>query len=210
MCNSLTKIARFSALVSHFGTDSSNGAAAHQILTALHQSPPRAYHNLTHVAACLDLLDSLQLSREQHDSIELALWFHDCIYVPQRDDNEARSADVAELILKGLGGKPEIITTVRRLILATRHVDPPTDDLEAIIQDIDLAILAAQSAEYKNYVAAIRAEYTFATDEQFKNGRRSFVESMLARPQIFHTATMHARFAAKARENLTAEQKAAS
>ncbi|MDX2199656.1 MAG: hypothetical protein SF069_11890 [Phycisphaerae bacterium] len=179
--------------------------AAFDCLIALYDSPRRAYHNLEHIAACLAELDRHGPSAQNRDLIEFALWFHDCIYEPGRAGNETRSAQVARLFGTALGQTEQSLQHVERLILATQHNAPPSDDAESLIIDIDLSILGAEPAIYDAYVAAIRCEYAAADTAQWRAGRGAFLESMLARARIFGSGAARQRLEAPARANLQRE-----
>lgn len=163
------------------------------------------YHNLEHVAACLGELDEHRSGAHHPDQLEFALWLHDLIYDPTRRDNEARSADVAAKMAAELGLPADWIESCRSLILATRHNEAPEIADQQLIADIDLAILAAPPNEYDRYRHAIRAEYAFASDADFRTGRAKFLQKMLDGPHIFHTAHFRAVAEAAARTNLRRE-----
>lgn len=173
------------------------------ILDALYSHPPRAYHNLTHIGDCLDTFDRFRPLAKNPDLIELALWLHDSIYFPDRKDNEERSAAVAGIFCREFG-HARMAGPVSVLILATRHTGDPLSGDAALIADIDMAILAAPAAEYGRYAAAIRAEYSFAPDEDYRRGRAAFIRGLLSRPVIYWTAARN-EFEEPARANLGAE-----
>jgi len=134
-------------------------------LTAAYAVPPRAYHNLTHVADCLDVLEATAGTAADPTAVELAIWLHDAIYDPRRSDNEARSAALARVLLHSLDLPPDQLNRICTLVLATRHAgDAPTHTDEAhtldeqLIRDIDLAILGAPPETYWAYAESIRRE----------------------------------------------------
>jgi predicted metal-dependent HD superfamily phosphohydrolase len=129
-----------------------------QQIEEMYARPPRAYHDLGHVGACLRAADAL-VEAPLDWRIELVIWMHDCVYQPLAQDNEERSAEAAAEFAGRLGGAGEDAAAVRRLLLATRHVAPPADADEAVVADADLSILAAEEPEYDAYAAAIRDEY---------------------------------------------------
>ena len=61
-----------------------------------YSEPHRAYRTITHINACLEQLDEVIDDIEDAYAFELALWFHDIVYQPAQNDNEARSADDAQ------------------------------------------------------------------------------------------------------------------
>jgi predicted metal-dependent HD superfamily phosphohydrolase len=190
------------------------------MLLALYTHPARAYHNLDHIAQVLAAFDDVRGLAEDKDCVEFAIWMHDCVYIAERPDNEERSADAASMIAGLLGCTPEFIAHVRSLIAVTRHSVPPARGDWALIADLDLAILAApwepspQDAGgggagavmgYNAYRKAIRREFAFATDDQFIAGRTAFLQRMLERDRVFHTAYFHQRLDRAARENMERE-----
>src|SRR5690349_17823335 len=79
------------------------------LLYTSYTAPDRHYHDVRHIAASLDELDARDRAGQQcrePDAIELAIWFHDCVYDAKRLDNEEQSAEVAETELAELGADP--------------------------------------------------------------------------------------------------------
>ena len=63
----------------------------------------------------------------------------------------------------------------------------------------------SESARYSAYVAAVRKEFQFLSDDEFRNTRVAMIERFLRRPQIYFTRAMQERFEAQARVNLSQE-----
>src|SRR4051812_25326408 len=61
-------------------------------IEAAYAEPHRHYHTLAHIEAVLSGFDSHRQSFEDPDVAELALFYHDVIYDPSRQDNEVQSA----------------------------------------------------------------------------------------------------------------------
>lgn len=186
------------------------GKAAEEDLTfemiqTFYTHPPRAYHNLEHIAQCLGKFDEVRLLAEDKDAVEFALWLHDSVFFPERPDNEARSADAAATVAGLLGCKGEFAARVRELIFATKHSEPPRAGDEALVADIDLSILAAPAGEYDAYAAAIHEEFGFAGEEMFRTGRSAFLERMLSRDEIFATRWFRQAMEGAARANMERE-----
>ena len=76
---------------------------AYEALARQYETPPRAYHNLDHVAHCLAEFESLRDSAEHPEAVEAAIWFHDAIYDPRAADNETGSAEFARQLLARMG-----------------------------------------------------------------------------------------------------------
>lgn len=175
------------------------------MLRTLYTHPVRAYHNLDHIAQVLGVFDSARMLAEDRDLVEFSLWLHDCVYFAERADNEDRSADAAAMIAGLLGCEPEFAARVRECIMVTRHSNPPGKGDTALVADVDLSILGAGAAEYDAYRHAIRAEFAFATDDQFLQGRSAFIHRMVDKDQIFATPHFRGELEEAARDNLYRE-----
>lgn len=178
--------------------------ALHAELLAVHGEPRRHYHSRQHLEECLRHLDEARALAAHPDEVALALWFHDAVYEPMRSDNEERSAHWAGRAARAAGVAEEAARRIEGLVLATRHRDdaPPTTDDEALIVDIDLAILGADVRRFDEYERQVRAEYSGVPGILFRRKRRAVLEGFVARASIFRTAPFRERYEAKARENL--------
>ena len=93
------------------------------------------------------MLGWLDRSPKASDTIEMAIWYHDCIYDPQQSDNEAQSAQHCRRCL-GDSVIIEILADCERLIMATDPRLPRAGKLdEDLLVDIDLSILGASTEE---------------------------------------------------------------
>jgi predicted metal-dependent HD superfamily phosphohydrolase len=172
-------------------------------IEAAYSEQHRRYHTAVHLQECLTLLDRVGGTAERRDEIELAIWLHDVVYVPWRTDNEERSAGMAVRWLRSCDAEPQTVDRVRRLILSTKHVEPPRDRDEALLQDIDLGILGAPVERYDEYEAQIRGEYRRLPSFIFRSRRSKLLHSLLARETIYHTPWFREHREAPARRNLT-------
>lgn len=175
------------------------------MLRTLYTHPVRAYHTLGHIAQVLAVFDSARMLADDKDLVEFSLWLHDCVYFAERPDNEERSADAAGMIAGLLGCEPDFARRVRECIMVTRHSNPPGTGDTALVADIDLSILGASKAEYDAYRHAIREEFAFATDGQFLEGRRAFVQRMLDKDRVYATPHFRSELEDAARDNLYRE-----
>lgn len=171
-------------------------------LTALYSQPHRAYHNLRHIADCLKEFEAARALCERADEVELALWFHDAIYDPRAKENEEQSARLAREVIQGAALPAEFGDHVEALILATKHNAPPRENDARLIVDIDLAILGQDEARFDEYETAIRKEYDWVPEAQFKTGRSAILRSFLVRPRIYSTDFFRDMYEARARRNL--------
>lgn len=170
------------------------------------QEPQRRYHTLTHLTAVLDHIDTLAEHAEDVDAVRLAAWFHDAVYLPERSENEERSARLAERALPEAGVSAEKTAEVARLVRLTVTHDPGDDDRDGqVLCDADLAILAAPPASYAAYTAAVREEYHFVPDDAFRTGRAGVLRHLLALPRLFRTPYGRQHWEATARHHLRGE-----
>ncbi len=171
-------------------------------LMARYAEPHRRYHTVQHLDECFVQFDGARHLADHVPEVELALWFHDAVYdVPARD-NEERSAAWARDVVIELGVARSVGERIHQLILATKHDAAPTTDDEALLVDVDLAILAAPVERFDEYERQVRQEYSWVPGFLFRRKRREILESFLARPQIYFTAQLRARYEAAARANL--------
>jgi predicted metal-dependent HD superfamily phosphohydrolase len=174
-------------------------------LITRYREPHRHYHTAKHLLDVLTMIDQLA---DDHDLflVQLAAWYHDAIYVVPAGQlsNEEASARLALRELSLVGLEQEDLNQIARLVRLTEtHLPGPRDPEGELLCDADLSILASDPAQYADYVAAIRAEYAQAPEEQFLAGRLA-VLSELADREIFHTRKGR-QLSDAARANVVAE-----
>ncbi|MFJ6917920.1 hypothetical protein ACIQUX_28725 [Streptomyces sp. NPDC101133] len=175
-------------------------------LLARWQEPQRRYHTLAHLTAVLDHVDVLAEHADDVDVVRLAAWFHDAVYLPERSENEERSARLAERALPEAGVPAERTAEVARLVRLTVTHAPAGDDRDGqVLCDADLAILASPPSAYAAYTAAVREEYHFVPNEAFRAGRAAILRQLLDLPALFHTPHGQREWEATARHNLAGE-----
>jgi predicted metal-dependent HD superfamily phosphohydrolase len=163
----------------------------------------RHYHTAVHVQECLDLLDQAAEQPEHPDEVESAIWLHDAVYAPIRQDNEQQSAALALQWLRTCPVEEESLQRVRQLILTTRHAEEPKTPDEALIQDIDLGILGSPRERFQEYEEQVRREFRWVPGFIFRRRRREMLESFLCRKAVYHTPWFRANREPAARVNLT-------
>ena len=162
-----------------------------------------AYHNLAHIGDCCGLLDAHRDLAEDEVSVELAIFFHDLVYEPRRNDNEGRSAERAESFLAGTRHSDPVAS----LIMATKHASPPSGNDARLICDIDLGILGRSEGVYGRYARAIRQEYGWVPEPDYRKGRCGVLGKFLGRERIFSHGAFADMYEASARRNLADEIK---
>jgi predicted metal-dependent HD superfamily phosphohydrolase len=179
-----------------------------RVLSACYSGPERAYHDIHHIHDCLELLDRVQTPGVDKRMAEIALWWHDAVYVAGNTYNERLSADLVCGIGEALEVDERELKYARRCILATCHTESwkfsgnPTVDA---VLDIDLSILGSSPDEYDTYTRSVRREFAHVDEESWRKGRSAFLLSMVRRPRIYLTDEMGDWFDHAARENMTRE-----
>jgi len=131
---------------------------------------------------------------------------HDVVYDSQAKNNEAKSADYARILLANLSVPSATIANTARLILNTQHHQAAAIDIDSqILLDADLAILGAPPDQYQRYVQAIRQEYAWVAEIDYRRGRQQVLERFLQRPKIYYTSNMRTTVEPLARNNLSRE-----
>lgn len=171
-------------------------------LAAAYTAPGRHYHNLAHIEDCLAALAQVEgLSAREREVLTEAIWWHDIVYDPRRSDNEELSAQLAERHVRA-----DISGEVGRLIRLTKTHDVEADDrLGVILISIDLSILGAEPARYDAYAAAIRQEFIYLSEADYRVGRTAVLRRFAARPVIYPDAVFASRYDRQARDNLARE-----
>lgn len=167
--------------------------------------PHRRYHDLAHLAAVLGLVGQLSADAPDPDAVRLAAWYHDVVYDPQRNDNEAVSAGRARAGLRGLVPDERIAEVERLVLLTAGHAVEPGDANGAVLCDADLAVLASPPEAYAGYASAVRAEYGHVPDDLFTAGRIAVLEQLLALPRLYRLPAVADSWEPRARANMAAE-----
>ena len=182
--------------------------AAAQYLVSRWAEPQRHYHDVTHLAAVLDVVDRFAGLAPHPDRVRLAAWLHDAVYDPRAlgDANERDSAEFAEGLLLSLGAPDDVAAEVARLVgLTAGHATGEDDPDGELLCDADLAILAADADRYAAYTSAIRREYAHVPDDAFRAGRTQVLTALLELPSIYRHAAIRDEWEATAQANLKAE-----
>ena len=123
------------------------------------------------------------------------------MYDTHRDDNEERSAAWARKYLAERGANAAAVQRIVDMILATRTHEPGDGDAPLMV-DVDLGILGASPAAFEAYDAAIRKEYRWVPEAQYRKGRADVLRRFLTRPNIYTTPTFRNAYEDRARSNL--------
>ncbi len=171
-------------------------------LAGLYAEPPRAYHTIEHIKACLDEFDSARHLSPRPEDVEFALWLHDAVYDSGRMDNEKRSAELAGEVAAELGLDAAFSSRVAVLILATEHEEMPSEIDAQLIVDSDLAGLGIPYSEFIKNGELIRRESPGIDEAAFVESRTRLFRRFLERPSVFCTEFFRSKYERQARENM--------
>lgn len=192
--------------LSGFEVDQLAAEKAFNFLVEAYSSSDRYYHTLKHIYHVLKIIDNLQAYTRNLAAVQLAAWFHDVVYDTKAQNNEEKSAAVACELLSSLGIPLSNITAVTRLIINTKNHQAAADDFDSqVLLDADLAILAANPVQYREYALYIRQEYAWVSEAEYIVGRAHVLERFLQRQRIYFTTLMFEVGEKPARCNLNAE-----
>lgn len=190
------------------GLDSNLQGVCNEVFQELIQhysESERAYHNLDHIAQLLQTAETFKARLLDYNAVRLAIWFHDVIYNPLANDNEAESALFAEKRLARLLLDDVKIEKIKNLILATVHhtqLPPEGDSDSAFFLDFDLMILGSDLETYKTYTKQIRKEYQAIPDLLYKPGRKRILQRFYDSKRLFKTEEFYLLYEPQAKANI--------
>jgi len=180
-------------------------------LAARYAEPHRHYHTLAHVQALLRHLDAHRTLARQPAHIEAAIWYHDAVYDTRRNDNEICSADMVRFELMSIGWLGVDVERVAGMVEATQHHRAAEGDTDTLLfLDLDLSVLGAAPGVYDAYRDAIRAEFSWVPDADYRAGRARVLRTFLDRAEIYRTPVLARLWEGPARMNLQRELEALS
>ncbi|MBK8447423.1 MAG: DUF4031 domain-containing protein [Micropruina sp.] len=166
----------------------------------------RVYHDVRHLAQCLDALRQLTDAEPAPRLVLLAAWFHDAVYDGTPGADERASAELARERLAGALPSGEVSEVVRLVLGTIEHHPAPGDRNAALLVDADLSVLGQPRGRYHVYARDVREEYARYDDETYRRGRLAVLDDLLARAELFHTQRGHSLWNDAARRNLSEER----
>lgn len=176
-------------------------AGLYERLLEAWSEPQRHYHDLRHLGECLALLDRWQRVAERPAEVALVLWFHDAVYGVSAADNEFRSAEWAAHAMQEAGCAWDAVQRVHQMIMSTRHDGLASTGDQALLLDIDLAILGSPAERFAAYDRDVRAEYRWVPEAVYRGKRREVLAGFL-RPDLYRTQAARSLLSDQAEANL--------
>lgn len=174
----------------------------HQQLVNAYAEPQRHYHTIRHIEHCLSMFDECKSLINNPAAVELAIWFHDMVYVPGAKDNEARSAELYQR-LAATAHSAELCQAVDNMIMATLHIDALIEDADTqYMVDIDLSSFGLPWEDFLRDSKNLRLENQAVKEAEHYRKAKEFQAALLARDRFFFSDFFHDRLEARARKNL--------
>jgi predicted metal-dependent HD superfamily phosphohydrolase len=163
--------------------------------------PHRAYHTIDHIAHCLNEFDLVRGQIPDAGAVEMALCFHDVVYVPGAADNELESAKVFRTAFSDRA-EEHFIAKVSSLILITERGAAPVDLNGEFVCDIDKSSFGIAWPLFYRDSVNVRMEQRTVTDRVYLAGHVQFLNSLLEHDVIFRTKFFQRRYEDSARQNI--------
>ncbi len=209
----MTNAARFADLWHRSRSSTSrkplDTAALYGDVVRAYAEPGRRYHTMDHIEHCIRQLELAQrelgtsagLGENEVDGVEFGIWYHDVVYVPRAQDNEALSAELFTRIADGVL-EPEKIDDVHRIIMATLHLAKPQRADEGLMVDIDLSSFGMEWDHFRRDSVAVRTEMGHQSEAEFARGHARFLNTLMARDSVYCTELFRDLYETRARENI--------
>ena len=162
------------------------------------------YHNLNHVYSFVNLFEKYnKFINNYKNEFLISIYFHDIIYIPSRNDNEEESINMFNKFYNEV--KPNNLNKekVIEFIAETKNHSLSKDyDFELdLFLDMDMQIVSDEN--WEEYENKIRKEYCFMDENEYKNKRRQFLQSLVNKNRLFRTQIFYDTYEQIAKNNIT-------
>lgn len=163
--------------------EKTTGFSFMNLLPALnpYSMPTRHFHTIFHVKDLVEQISKKTFTDDRAmNSYYYAALFHDIVYDPTRDDNEARSAEKAREFFNA-GWSPLVdIELACRLIMGTKILDDRNESIGVrMFNQMDRSILTKSVDRLVEYGDQIWKEYSHVSRGEFLNAHFEIIRKML-------------------------------
>lgn len=172
-----------------------------------YSEPHRSYHTIDHIVQMFDHLDKNIPDDEASPLLDVAVFFHDSVYITWSDYNEEYSANYAHEFMRDVGCSVSVAELVSCLIMATKTHEKPNSEtigralFHGIIES-DLPILAAPMNDFVKYEDGISKEVAYLGRAKYLYNRIAFLMGLLERGYIYQSYWGNMFLDKKARDNI--------
>ncbi len=179
-----------------------DGQATFELLLSAHNDSARRVHTAQHLLDCFSTLKRWHKETQFFHQVAMAIWFHDALFDPQRHDNEARSARLANDRLSAAAVAPEVVQRIRELIISTRPGEQLHNREARLLHDIDRAVFGSSTEHYNRYERNLRYENMHIGDFIYRRKRIEQLQLLLSKSQLYLTDSAQAELQVPAVANL--------
>lgn len=179
------------------------GASPHLIdeILGAYGEEGRYYHTREHLRHMFEVYDRFFANPDI--AHELTFWYHDFYYDPKRQDNEDRSAALAQKrVEQDLQIQAGVGLKVRDLILFSHYTRTPITRDEMVLHDVDLSIFGESADLFGKYEKGIRQEYSFVPDTDYQKGRAAILKQFIRDPFYFTPEMCYSSYEDLAKRNI--------
>jgi len=196
---------RWNTLMSDLKVQDDKSSKWYTTMSTRYTEQWRHYHTLQHINELFLYYDTFQHKIQKQEDVQLAIWFHDLVYEPTKNNNEEESARLFNEFCQDATINSDINNNVFHYIMATKsHKALPADKDLLYFLDFDMAILGKSWEEYSLYAAQIRQEYIHFSEKDYCKGRTKVLISLKS-GGIYMTEEFKLEYEEKAKQNMEKE-----
>lgn|GEM_PF-3430719 len=168
-------------------------------LVERYNSPNRSYHDIGHIADCLEELKEVVYLAENVSALTLGIFYHDI------KDTEIESAEFVKGEAKRYKWPKDVVEKACRLILETKHdaYDSSLGIDGKLITDIDLCFLGKNWFVFLENWKKVRDEWKHIPMDTFVEKRLVILEAFINKPEgMFRTNHFRNLYGAQAIRNI--------
>ena len=141
--------------------------------------PRRKYHNEDHLVQILKDLEKskLKVLPIHWEALVLAAFFHDAVYIPGAQDNEAKS--IKAFLSSFQGKNASMVKAIKEMIKSTQFRSIPREPLIKLFWEADNAGFQGSFENFLEIEKKIRVEFGHISLHTYKKGRIKFLKSCL-------------------------------
>lgn len=198
---------RFQKFLMRFiGTDMSEERAGTigRTLVASMSDSNLHYHTPVHILSMFQFAEKNELEISAVN--ELAIWFHDAVYIPGsigcNEVNERCSGHFMKALMDPFLNESISQKACSAICATANHLDVEVSPEHILLLDLDLCGFALNQEAINN---CIRRENPELEDDQFNERRRTFLQALLSRGFVYRSVVFQDRFEKLALENIYAQ-----